>query len=318
MQNIEITKQMKKWLALPVFCLVAACGADETASPISGGGNQATGEQIQLKLNNIEPTRGQHYEGWAVGSNGVTSTGRFNINDQGQIVAVNAEGEVLSVLSESDEASFSLDDDPSTLQAFVLTIEPDGDTDPGPSAIHYLEGSFEDSVAMAQLQAPGAVGASFIDSIGTYILATPTNGPSTHNQGIWYVDNGNPSLELPTLPETFAYEGWIVNTQTGEVFSTGVFDQASGADSDGAGMAKGPNAAPPFPGQDYIDPAMILNDGIHRAVISVEPVPDFDPAPFTLKILAATIANGAAVTTSFSLENISNENEISIRAQVNP
>ncbi len=318
MKSFNLKQPLKKWVAPLTFCFVAACAGDESASPDSGGDNQASGEQIQLKLNNIEPTQGQHYEGWAVGSNGVTSTGRFNINELGQIVAVDANGEVLSVLSQSDEALFSLNDDPATLQAFVLTIEPDGDTDPGPSPIHYLEGAFEGSEALAQLQAPGAIGTGFLDVMGTYILATPTNCPSTHNQGIWYVQDGSPSLELPTLPETFAYEGWIVNTQTGEVFSTGVFDQASGADSDGAGIAKGPNAAPPFPGQDYIDPAMILNDGIHRAVISVEPVPDFDPAPFTLKILAATIERGADVTTSFSLENISNENDISIRAQVNP
>lgn len=318
MKSKSFTKQITQWVSVPALCLLAACSSDETAAPLGAGNNQATGEQIQLKLNNLEPMQGQHYEGWAVGDNGVTTTGRFNINDEGQIVAVDANGDVVSVLSDSNEASFALDDNPASLQVFVLTIEPDGDTDPGPSPIHYLEGAFENSKAVARLQAPGALGTSFLNAEGTYILATPTNGPATHNQGIWYVQDGNPSLELPTLPETFAYEGWIVNTQTGEVFSTGLFDQASGADSDGAGLAKGPNPAPPFPGQDYIDPAMVLNDGQHMAVISVEPVPDFDPAPFTLKILASPIANGAAVTTSFDLENISNENDISIEAQVNP
>ncbi len=292
--------------------LAAGC-SDNDASTANG---QALGAQIQLRLNGLEKTSGQHYEGWAVGSNGVTSTGRFNINDDGEIVAVNAAGDSLAVLG-ADTASFALQDDPARLTAFVLTIEPDGDTDAGPSAIHYMEGGFENGVAIATLQESGAVGASFLNSTGSFILATPTNGPSTHNQGIWYVSGGQPSLNLPALNSTFAYEGWIVNTDTGEAISTGVFDQASGADSDGPGAAAGPNPAPPFPGQDYINPARILNDGHHMAVISVEPVPDFDPAPFTLKILSQPIADQQAVTTDVPLNNISNENEISIEATIN-
>ncbi len=294
--------------------LVVVAGCSENDGTAANG--QALGSEIQLRLNGLEKTSGQHYEGWAVGANGVTSTGRFNINDDGDIVAVNAAGQALAVLG-SETAAFALQDDADSLTAFVLTIEPDGDTDAGPSAIHYLEGGFENGVAKATLQESGAVGASFLNSTGSFILATPTNGPSTHNQGIWYVSGGQPSLNLPDINNSFAYEGWIVNTETGEVVSTGVFDQASGADSDGPGDAAGPNAAPPFPGQDYINPARILNDGRHMAVISIEPVPDFDPAPFTLKILSRPIADGQTVTTDVPLNNISNENDIFIEATVN-
>ena len=204
--------------------------------------------------------------------------------------------------------------DTSSINAFVLTIEPDGDTDAGPSAVHYLDGNFVNGKAIAVTSGAGAIGASFLSSLGSYILATPTNGPSTHNQGIWYLNAGNPSLQLPALNTGWAYEGWVVNTATGEVISTGVFTSATGSDSDGAGPTAGPNPAPAFPGQDFITPARILNNGNYRAVISVEPQPDFDPAPFTLKILAHDIPNGAAVTTPLSLNNISNENSISMEA----
>jgi hypothetical protein len=55
------------------------------------------------------------------------------------------------------------------------------------------------------------------------------------------------------------------------------------ADSDGAGATSGPDDAPPFPGQDFIDPPVSLLG--FAAVISVEPEPDDSPAPFVLKPL---------------------------------
>ena len=306
---------MKKWnylLIMSWILVLTACSDDQQSNPgITGQGNQ-----LQLRLSGLEKMNGQHYEGWAVSTEGVSTTGRFNINDDGDIVAVNVAGDELAVIGSGDTANFALQENPNNLTAFVLTIEPDNDTDPGPSAIHYLEGGFNNGSAMATLQESGAIGASFLNSVGSFILATPTNGPTTHNQGIWYLSSGAPSLTLPTLNNTFTYEGWVVNTATGEVLSTGTFDSASGADSDGAGIAAGPNPAPPFPGQDYITPARFLNNGNYMAVISVEPVPDFDPAPFALKILALPIANGEAVTTDLPMNNISNENDIFIEASV--
>ena len=89
------------------------------------------------------------------------------------------------------------------------------------------------------------------------------------------------------------------------------------ADSDLGGPTAGPNSTPPFPGQDFINPARILNNGNYRVVISIEPVPDFDPAPFTLKILAHDIDLDQAVETSFGLNNISNEESVYIKATLN-
>jgi hypothetical protein len=69
--------------------------------------------------------------------------------------------------------------------------------------------------------------------------------------------------------------------------STGRFTSVSGADSDGAGPSGGPNDAPPFPGQDFVDPPIDLTAG-YAAVISIEPEPDNSPAPFALKPLVDT------------------------------
>ena len=68
--------------------------------------------------------------------------------------------------------------------------------------------------------------------------------------------------------------------------STGRFTSADGADSDDAGPTSGADAGPPFPGQDFIDPAVSIAG--FAAVISVEPDPDDSPAPFALKPLVDT------------------------------
>ena len=65
--------------------------------------------------------------------------------------------------------------------------------------------------------------------------------------------------------------------------STGRFTSASGEDSDGTGPDAGPEPGPPFPGQDFVDPAIDLTGYV--AVISVEPEPDNSMGPFTLKPL---------------------------------
>ena len=90
-----------------------------------------------------------------------------------------------------------------------------------------------------------------------------------------------PPSNFPTCPTGWVYEGWVVGD--GGPISTGRFTSASGADSDGKGPDAGPEDAPPFPGQDFVDPAMDLRGGV--AVISVEPEPDNSMGPFTLKPL---------------------------------
>jgi hypothetical protein len=88
------------------------------------------------------------------------------------------------------------------------------------------------------------------------------------------------------------YEGWAV--VGGVPYSTGTFTSVTGADSDGAGSGAGPEAAPPFPGQDFITPALDLTPS--TAVISVEPYPDNDPAPFAMKPLVGDVGAEAAGT----------------------
>lgn len=300
-----------------IINFLAACSSNVGDSNRAAQGDSVLSNEkvMELSLQGIEPAVGQHYEGWVIAANGVFTTGRFNVRSDGSVVAVDRDGNELSVIGDTTASQHMYTQDSGQESSFVLTIEPNGDTDDGPSSVHYVGGDFNGNTASATTDHASAIGADFLSSSFSYILATPTNGPSTHNQGIWFLDPGagpGASLNLPQLNNGWAYEGWIVDHTTGEVVSTGTFTDVAVADSDFGGPAAGPNGAPPFPGQDFINPALILNDGNKSVVISVEPSPDFDPAPFTLKILAHNIANGAAVTTSIAGDNISNEDDIFI------
>ncbi len=307
-----------------VLVLTFACGENEEtkkdpANMANSNDDLTSGENyvLNLKFSNIERLEGQHYEGWIVDKNGnVTTSGRFNVSETGEAITVDKTGAELESF-EKDAINFTLPGRREDIASFVLTIEPNNDPDDDASAVHYLDGDFSNFKTKALSQNARAMNADFSDAAGTYLLATPTNGPDTHNQGIWYLDptaGPGASLTLPELANGWAYEGWLVNQSTGEVVSTGTFTGASGEDSDGAGAAAGPSAAPSFPGQDYIDPAKILNNGAYTAVISVEPSPDFDPRPFTIKLLASDIAEDAAVETSFTLDNINNQDSVYIEA----
>ena len=168
--------------------------------------------------------------------------------------------------------------------AFVLSIEPEPDADPGPSATKILGGDIVSGVALLSLAHPAALGTDFAGALASFILETPSTAgiAGDYSQGIWWLDPAGPaaSAVLPALPVGWTYEGWVVG---GGPVSTGRFRDAAGPDDDGAGPAAGPDGTPPFPGQDFIAPAMDLV-GL-AAVLTVEPEPDDSPAPFLLKPL---------------------------------
>jgi len=227
---------------------------------------------IRLQFDGVEDLGAEYvYEGWFIVDGMPVSTGRFSVDENG--MAVPSEFDVDAM----DAANATL---------FVLTIEPAVDGDPGPSATHYLAGAWDGMTSTITVGHGAALGDDFTSSTGAYILQTPSTGdiPDDYDQGIWWLDpdgGPGPSLALPMLPVGWAYEGWIVGG--GGPITTGRFLTASGADSDGAGPYAGPDPAPPFPGQDFIDPPMVLTGS--AAVITIEPDPDNSAGPFTLKPL---------------------------------
>lgn len=211
------------------------------------------------------------YEGWLVVSGVPVSTGTFSVDDAGNL----------------SQSTFWIASDVLAMASkFVLTIEPVPDPDPAPTATHYLAGDFLGSDASLTVADPAALGTNFLGSTGSFILETPSTASnhSDYAAGIWWLDpSAGPgaSLQLPTLPPGWVFEGWVVGP--GGPVTTGYFIHPAGADSDLGGPTAGADPTPPFPGQDFINPPMNLVG--HAAVITIEPMPDNSPAPFTLKPL---------------------------------
>lgn len=226
------------------------------------------------------------YEGWIMVNGSPVTTGRFSINSTGQLSQT-----AFPVLkSQLDAAS-----------AFILTIEPAVGDVPAPSDIHVLAGDFSGSNGSLTVQHPAALGNNFSTSAGKYILATPTDSNmNNEDSGVWFLDNSSGSpvagLNLPTLPQGWKYEGWVVFN--GTPISTGSFTSVTGSDS--TGMFSGTLGSPPFPGEDFLMnapagltfPTSLLGKTI---VISVEPSPDNSPAPFALKPLIHNVPSNAGV-----------------------
>lgn len=227
-------------------------------------------------IEGLEKLESGHYEGWAIFGDEKVSTGKFSVGD---------------------DLEFVLERDLLLADKIVITIEAEGDTDDQPSGIVVLSGDLVDGIADLSF------GADFSNIEGNYILATPTNGEdSDETSGVWFVTVPGPEvgLTLPSLPDNWVYEGWVVSG--GVPITTGRFSLATGSDLFGG--FSGEEAGPPFPGEDFLVNApeglefpIDLADGSSLAVISVEPdLGGSDPtgdSPFSIKPLVADIPESA-------------------------
>jgi hypothetical protein len=277
--------------------LAAACGS-HVAPAVEPGALMS----VFLDTSDLEPLRnGVRYEGWAIIDGAAVTTGKFNVDETG--TPVDQEGIPIP------DGVFFAGRDLSLATAFVITLEPAGDMDIIPSDVKLMGGTIEDGAAVLSVAHEAAFGTDFADAMGRFILATPTDGPDTNEtSGIWWVDLSRdppgPGLDLPPLPASWVYEGWVV---FGDVpVSTGRFTAVDEAD-DFDGFS-GAEPGPPFPGEDFLTnaPAGLefptdLSETI--AVITIEPEPDDSPGPFQLKPLVHQIRESAAQRQTFVMGN---------------
>ena len=276
-----------KWRCFTLACCVlflAGCDDDDTVMDM---------QPLNLNITGLEDLgTGYVYEGWLLVDGEPVSTGVFTVNSNG-------------VLSKS---TFMVDKtDLESAATFVLTIEPNPDSDPAPSNVHLLAGTFNGGNASLAISHSAAINQTFGAAEGKFVLATPTDGMNTNeNSGIWFLDlaSGMPGvgLTLPVLPAGWIYEGWAVIN--GIPVSSGTFTNVSAADN--AAPYSGALSGPPFPGEDFLmnAPAGLtfptdLSGGM--GVISVEPVPDNSPAPFLLKPLIGSIPASAVDHTTYPM-----------------
>ena len=261
--------------AIIAVLLIAACGGDDK-------------DRLALSFSGIEPlANGFHYEGWAIIDGSPVATGKFNVDDSGNLV--NLGGNIFK------DGEFDTGTDLSDATAIIITIEPAGDTDTIPASTHYLSGDVSGLAADLTVGHGAALGDSFANASGKYILATPSDGQDTNEtSGIWFLDisSGSPrqGLQLPTLPDGWEYEGWAVID--GTPVTTGRFTDAGAPDL--SAPFTGPGSTPPFPGEDFLQgapPGLVFPTDLRggKAVISIEPEPDDSGAPFTLKPLVGDI-----------------------------
>ena len=256
-----------------------------------GALGQAPEVDVTLSFDNLEPLATDHYEGWLIVGGSPVSTGKFVVANGGDLEDL--QGNPVSTFRVGN-----VDLDQTT--TFVLTIEPEGDSDAIPAAVKPLAGDLNAAKTSATLT-PN-LGVSLAGIGGQYILATPSNGASTNeNSGVWFLDRSGASpvagLTLPDLSGTdWEYEGWAVIG--GVPVTTGKFDMPDGAD--GSAPYSGTQATPPFPGEDFLVnapsgltfPTDLAGQTI---VISIEPrgAADTDPGPFQFKPLAGGVPAGA-------------------------
>lgn len=282
---------MKKVMALLLVStalIFTACDDDD--------GNLPTTGELTLNITGLADLGSDYaYEGWLIVDGSPVSAGIFNVDADGKL----------------SQSSFEVDtDDLSNASAYVLTIEPSPDNDPAPSDVHILAGDFSGDNADITVDHSAAIGTDFTSANGRYILATPTDGGADTDElsGVWWLDPAagpGATLELPTLPSGWEYEGWAVID--GTPVSTGRFTSASGADDDDS-FSSTVAPGPPYPGEDFLmnAPAGLTfpTDLSGRVVVvSVEPKPDNSPAPFLLKPLLGQVPMTAAGHTLYDMDN---------------
>ncbi|MHA2094348.1 MAG: hypothetical protein ACW98F_06960 [Candidatus Hodarchaeales archaeon] len=251
--------------------------------------------EITLSFTNLADPGDDHYEGWIIVDGMPQSTGKFTLNEAGDIVD----------LENTSIDKFTVEFDQGLAEKFVLSLEPEGDSNSVPSAVKPLSGSIDNK----QASLTHNVGVDLTSISGGYILATPTNANVTDLAGIWFLDptSGTPveGLIIPDLSMTeWIYEGWVVFD--GIPVTTGKFDNASMADAfDGFSGTEG---GPPFPGEDFTKNApagltfpIHLNDS--TVVISIEPRMDNSVDPFQFKPLIGTVPSTPVDHTYYMLDD---------------
>ena len=263
-------------MAIIGLLLITSCKKDEDP--------EETMKSITVNITGLEDLGSDYvYEGWLIVNGSPVTTGTFTVDANGNLSETMFELKA----SEVDNAT-----------KFVLSIEPKNDSDPAPAATKMMAGDFSGTNASLTIAPVG----DFTNAAGKYILATPTDGPDTNeNSGIWFLDisTGSPTvgLDLPTLPDGWKYEGWVVIS--GQPVTTGTFTNTKATDdadpfSVSMALPDVNGADGFFPGEDFL---MNAPSGLNfptdiaggMAVISIEPYPDNSPNPFTLKPLVQPI-----------------------------
>lgn len=189
--------------AAPVAALAAlafvACGGEPTAS-------RSTGTTFSLDVSGLLPLDASldgHYQAWAVDGSGATTS--------------------LGAIDAGANTTFTLPNPVAEVASFLITYEPRGDADPGPSAQRLLAGRFVNG--KATLSVDGALtlnNTPLREKPGQFTMFSPSNNaaagyPSFEEAGVWLFNmaprdtpQNDMWVRLTPLQPGWVYEGWMV------------------------------------------------------------------------------------------------------------
>ncbi len=265
-------------------------------------------DPISISVQNLPalPQGAGHYQLWVryyifnkvAGENSPQHEGDFLSVGE---FTVAGDGAVRSLSGGTPEFALPAGYDPQLLGDMCIAVQaPEGlaktnHAEPGSILIGgKVYGDASNAIADLNLSFAGGLKSNFVSVSGKCTIVAPTS-PADSNAGVWFVNAGSAPttglVNLPVLPTTWKYEGWVVDQSTNTYHSTGKFARPDSADYDGAGPNAGSaGAAYNFPGEDFVTGTFHpnLTQSKFTFLVTIEPFPDNSPAPFFLQVLKTT------------------------------
>jgi hypothetical protein len=240
-------------LAAAVMVSAVSCSGGESTGPGIGVGTSLA--LTTTSLAPLDPAREGSYEAWAIDAAGTLhSLGRFT----------------------PTSGSLSFASPIAHARSFVITIEPPGDADNAPSALHLLRGNVVAGRAELSLVDAVTRAGPLREQPGTFTMFSPSDNaggyPSHEEAGVWLFNvrpretpQNDMWVRLAPLHQGWTYEGWMVRdfgTPNEIWLSYGKFvPDATGALSEKDDTGWGPfsgivnyrtESVENFPGDDWI------------------------------------------------------------------
>lgn len=303
-------KRLTLLLNVCLFLVLFGCEKTELLSPSS----QVTNIELEMSgLNDLGDVF--WYELWLTWQEGESnlskSLGVFRIDGQGQCLP-NRFNVKLGDLQRAVAFFITIEED--DLPGLRLLENTPGviDTLSGPGPYKILAAKFITNKAHYSIGDEYLLNFDFASARGTYLLnAVSVEQTSPSASGIWFINKDEQGqliagLDLPDLPAGWSYQGWVVINSVS--LSTGKFISNKGTDQT-ATYYNSAQGGYPFPGEDFItNPPQGLSfpldlSGKEIYITLHPPLPENCPAPYSAKLFAATVPNGAQRMVVYELEN---------------
>ena len=257
---------------------------------------------VHVSMSNLEPLPGDfHYAGWAEQPGGeMVAVGSFSAGPNGTIVDLQGSRIIGGKFTASEDLTNTTD--------FLITIESADSGGEAPSETQLVAGRIEG--LEATLTVRDAVHESIGTASGTFVLATPTNGPDSDEiSGVWFINiTGGQfarGLLIPYPLSGWSYHGWVdidgITVATGPILGANT--------ADGAAPHSGPLEGFNFPGEDFlVNPPDGLTFptpvGSASVYVTIEPDPDPDPGPSYFLLLRGSVPGSPRDSTNYMLESL--------------